>query len=226
MSIKILAISTVVEACSVALLNKGTIHTRFERTNQKNSNYVLLLINDLLQVTNCEISDIDVIAFCIGPGNFTGIRIGINVAQGLAIGRNLKMIGISTLKTLAQGAIKNNRTVRRVLTAIDARMGEIYWAEYELNNNDIWFLRDLETILSPNSAIERMHTLNGEWITAGNGWKIYPNLYKGHQLSLNPLINILPLAEDMISLARIDLKNGNFTKLEHIKPVYLRDKIT
>lgn len=87
-----------------------------------------------LAAGDLTLTDIDALAFGRGPGSFTGVRIGIGIAQGLALGANLPMIGVSTTATMAQGAWRKSGATR-VLAAIDARMGEVYWAEYLRDEN-------------------------------------------------------------------------------------------
>ncbi|PPI86767.1 tRNA (adenosine(37)-N6)-threonylcarbamoyltransferase complex dimerization subunit type 1 TsaB [Candidatus Pantoea edessiphila] len=228
MSIQILAINTATEKCSVSVLaqynNEKIIHNCFEITKRNSSAYVLSLIDKVLKISKISLIDINVIAFSIGPGSFTGIRIGINVAQGLSFGRSIKIVGISTLENLAQGAFRYQGATR-VLTAINARMNEIYWAEYQLNDNGIWFMHDKEKILSPVDAIKRMNYLNGKWTVAGDAWNVYPDLYKGHSLVLNPCAYSLPSSEDMIPLTKVAMRKDSFIQLEQINPVYLRNQI-
>lgn len=98
------------------------------------------------------------------------MRIGIGIAQGLALGAELPMIGVSTLMTMAQGAWRKNGATR-VLSAIDARMGEVYWAEYQRDENGIWHGEETEAVLKPEIVHERMQQLSGEWVTVGTGWQ-------------------------------------------------------
>ncbi|MBK4775429.1 tRNA (adenosine(37)-N6)-threonylcarbamoyltransferase complex dimerization subunit type 1 TsaB [Candidatus Pantoea edessiphila] len=226
MSVRILAFITSIDTCSVALLNNGEIYTRCVIAQQQSYNCILTLINELLQITNCKLIDIDVIAISIGPGNFTGIRIGISVAQGLALGKSTKIICISTLQILAQGVLRHDKKARRVLASINARKDEVYWGEYQLDVNNSWCLtNETENVFSLNNAIKRMKLLNGNWITAGNSWKIYPFLYHGHGLCLDPYVITTPLAEDMLPLAKNLLYKDNFVKPENIQAVYLRNHI-
>ena len=125
---RILAIDTATEACSVALWNDGTIKAHFELCPREHTQRILPMVEEILAAGDLTLTDIDALAFGRGPGSFTGVRIGIGIAQGLALGANLPMIGVSTLATMAQGAWRKNGATR-VLAAIDARMGEVYWAD-------------------------------------------------------------------------------------------------
>jgi tRNA threonylcarbamoyl adenosine modification protein YeaZ len=126
---RILAIDTATEACSAALWNDGTLCAHFEICPREHTQRILPLVQDVLTESNTSLTELDALAFGRGPGSFTGVRIGIGIAQGLALGAELPMIGVSTLATMAQGAWRKTGATR-VLAAIDARMGEVYWAEY------------------------------------------------------------------------------------------------
>lgn len=101
---RILAIDTATEACSVALWNNGTINAHFELCPREHTQRILPMVQEILAASGVSLNEIDALAFGRGPGSFTGVRIGIGIAQGLALGANLPMIGVSTLATMAQGA--------------------------------------------------------------------------------------------------------------------------
>ena len=122
---RILAIDTATEACSVALWNDGTVNAHFELCPREHTQRILPMVQDILTTSGTSLTDINALAYGRGPGSFTGVRIGIGIAQGLALGAELPMIGVSTLMTMAQGAWRKNGATR-VLAAIDARMGEVY----------------------------------------------------------------------------------------------------
>ncbi|SQC44568.1 metal-dependent protease molecular chaperone [Klebsiella pneumoniae] len=88
------------------------------------------------------------------------MRIGIGIAQGLALGAELPMIGVSTLATMAQGAWRKTGATR-VLAAIDARMGEVYWAEYQRDEQGVWHGEETEAVLKPDAVAERLAQLSG-----------------------------------------------------------------
>ncbi|MXP67376.1 tRNA (adenosine(37)-N6)-threonylcarbamoyltransferase complex dimerization subunit type 1 TsaB [Pantoea sp. Aalb] len=225
MSICILALETSAEACSVALFHQDQIDTRFEIAIRNHTQRVLPLIQEVLLAQKLQLSSLNALAFCQGPGSFTGVRIGIGFAQGLALGANLPMIGISSLATMAQGAWRKMK-VRRVIAAINAYMGEIYWAEYQKNNNDIWLGTETETVLLPEKAQERLAALRGKWAIVGTGWQIYPELLKSSGAKLIHTDILLPSAEDMLPLAINKWEQKKIHAVENIRQTYLRNKDT
>ena len=154
MSTRILAIDTATEACSVAVWNQGEIHALFELCPREHTQRILPMVQQVLAESGLALNQLDALAFGRGPGSFTGVRIGIGIAQGLALGADLPMIGVSTLQTMAQGAWRVSGA-ERVLAAIDARMGEVYWGQFERQADGRWLESEGEAVLSPAQALER-----------------------------------------------------------------------
>ncbi|MBS0903544.1 tRNA (adenosine(37)-N6)-threonylcarbamoyltransferase complex dimerization subunit type 1 TsaB [Pantoea dispersa] len=225
MSARILALDTATEACSAALLNQQQIDARFEIAPRDHTQRILPLVQELLQAQSLELSALDALAFGRGPGSFTGVRIGIGIAQGLALGANLPMIGVSSLATMAQGAWRLTGATR-VLAAIDARMGEVYWAEYQRDEQGEWQGAESEAVLKPEAAQARIAQLSGEWATVGTGWQAYPQLLAGATgAQLLTTTVTLPAAEDMLPLALSAWQRGDSVAVENAEPVYLRNEV-
>ena len=197
---RILAIDTATEACSAALWNDGTLSAHFEICPREHTQRILPLVQDVLNESGTLLTELDALAFGRGPGSFTGVRIGIGIAQGLALGAGLPMIGVSTLATMAQGAWRKNGATR-VLAAIDARMGEVYWAEYQRDEQGVWHGEESEAVLKPEAVRERLQRLEGEWATVGTGWQAWPDMAHDCGLTLVDGDIQLPEAQDMLPLA-------------------------
>ena len=221
---RILAIDTTTEACSVALWNDGTTFAHFEECPREHTPRLLPLVKAILSEGNTSLPDLDALAYGRGPGSFTGVRIGIGIAQGLAMGADLPMIGVSTLATMAQGAWRMTGATR-VLAAIDARMGEVYWAEYTRDENGVWHGEETEAVLKPEAVTGRLKQLSGEWATVGTGWPAWPEMAKDTGLTLVDGNMLLPAAEDMLPIACQLLAAGKTVAVEHAEPVYLRNTV-
>ncbi|XTZ40116.1 tRNA (adenosine(37)-N6)-threonylcarbamoyltransferase complex dimerization subunit type 1 TsaB [Salmonella enterica] len=221
---RILAIDTATEACSVALWNDGTTFAHFELCPREHTQRILPLVKDVLNDADLTLTQLDALAFGRGPGSFTGVRIGIGIAQGLALGAELPMIGVSTLATMAQGAWRKTGA-SRVLTAIDARMGEVYWAEYQRDENGVWQGEETEAVLKPEAVKERLQQLEGQWVTVGTGWQAWPDMAQGSLVTLSDGEVLLPAAEDMLPIARQLLAAQKTVAVEHAEPVYLRNEV-
>ena len=225
MSTRILAIDTATEACSVAIWNQGEVHALFELCPREHTQRILPLVQQVLAESGLSLSQLDALAFGRGPGSFTGVRIGIGIAQGLALGAELPMLGISTLQTMAQGAWRMTGA-QRVLAAIDARMGEVYWGQFERQADGQWLESVGEAVLSPQQALERAQQLQGDWAQVGTGWQTYPDLVAGSSLNVTDGQMLLPQAEDMLPLALLAWQQGLAVSVENAEPTYLRNEVT
>ncbi|AOV97212.1 tRNA N6-adenosine(37)-N6-threonylcarbamoyltransferase complex dimerization subunit TsaB [Edwardsiella hoshinae] len=225
MSTRILAIDTATEACSVALWNNGASLAQFELCPREHTQRILPMVQQILAEAGLTLAQLDALAFGRGPGSFTGVRIGIGIAQGLALGADLPLLGISTLATMAQGAWRLT-AANQVLSAIDARMGEVYWGEYRRTADGVWQGEASEAVLSPQQVTERVAALQGEWATVGTGWQTYPAMAADSSLLLRDGQMLLPHAEDMLPLALHAWQTGAVLAVEQAQPVYLRNEVT
>lgn len=221
---RILAIDTATEACSAALWNDGNTCAHFELCPREHTQRILPIVQDILTQGGVSLTDLDALAFGRGPGSFTGVRIGIGIAQGLALGAELPMIGVSTLATMAQGAWRK-QGASRVLAAIDARMGEVYWAEYQRDAQGVWHGENTEAVLKPEAVQQRLAELEGEWATVGTGWAAWPDMTQGANVTLSDGDVLLPEAEDMLPIACKLLEQGKTVAVDKAEPVYLRNEV-
>ena len=204
--------------CSIALWIDGEILSRSILAEQRHSELLLPILQELLAKSELTLTHLDGIAFGAGPGSFTGLRIACGVAQGLAFGSGLPVIGISTLEALAQQAGANN-----VITAIDARMGEIYHAAY-IKSADNW-----ENVSAPILCLPRYAPLmtGDNWVGCGSGFDKHSDKLKRHYgSSIRRFeLSLFPHAREMAQLAAQSFKQGlGFDPVE-IAPIYIRNKI-
>lgn len=226
MSTSILALDTATDACSAALLLDDDLWLeRFAVTPREHTHRILPMVDSLLSEGGITLDRLDALAFGRGPGSFTGVRIGIGIAQGLALGANLPLIGVSTLATLAEGAWRQTGACQ-VLTAIDARMGEVYWAAYRRQKAGVWLSEKCEGVLAPADLAALNADLTGCWATAGTGWKTYPMLLHHDGLQLITGATLLPSARDMLALALHHYRYGVSQPVALAEPIYLRNEIT
>jgi tRNA threonylcarbamoyladenosine biosynthesis protein TsaB len=232
-SLNILCIDSSTEACSVALsTNNQTIYQRFMLAPREHTQKILPTVDEVVKEAQLTLADIDVIAYGQGPGSFTGVRIGISIAQGLAFGLDKKMVGISTLQAMAQQAYveatQNNKLCDSVYAAIDARMGEVYFAHYLLIDG-LMQLQGDERVITPALLIEMHHknemSLINESILVGTGWSAYPELSHFYKDSVTSDI-LYPNAAYMLDSARNLIGQDAAVEPEQAIPVYLRDTVT
>ncbi|MCC0089958.1 tRNA (adenosine(37)-N6)-threonylcarbamoyltransferase complex dimerization subunit type 1 TsaB [Aeromonas veronii] len=222
--LKILAVDTATEACSAALLVGDKLFSRWEEAPRDHTRKILPMVQAVLEDAGISLSDLDAIAFGRGPGSFTGVRIGISVAQGLAFGAGVPLIGISTLAAMAQGAYRLDGA-EQVLTAIDARMNEVYFGRYELIDGRMQLVGD-EVVSEPAALVDVRGKLAGPVTCVGTGFETYGETLSGLADELAVSQVRFPAAEDMLPLARAAWLAGEAVPVELATPVYLRDKVT
>lgn len=218
----LLALDTSTEACSAAVYATGTTFYEFALTPKAHTQLILPMVEKVLTAAGLTLADVDAIAVGRGPGAFTGIRIGIGVAQGLAMAAAKPVITVSTLAALAQQAYQQHGATH-VLTALDARMGEVYWGQYQLAEG-IMQLVDEEQVCAPEHA---PLPEQAGWFAIGHGWEAYAATLAARfagNISATA-VNVLPNAAFMLPLALADWQAGKATAPETAQPVYLRNKI-
>ncbi|MFQ5546206.1 MAG: tRNA (adenosine(37)-N6)-threonylcarbamoyltransferase complex dimerization subunit type 1 TsaB [Acidiferrobacterales bacterium] len=215
---KILALDTSTEACSVALSVDGHIYDCFELGAQHSSR-ILAMVDEVLAEATLALADLDALAFGRGPGSFTGLRIGASIAQGLAFGVGLPVVPVSSLAALAQGQRQN-----RVLAAFDARMSQVYWGAYRRGPEGIMTLMGDERVVAP---AEVPVPEAGDWFGVGSGWDQYAEELKvrlGHRVR-DWAQGGHPHARDVARLGESGFNNNEAVSAEHALPVYLRDNV-
>jgi tRNA threonylcarbamoyladenosine biosynthesis protein TsaB len=220
-STAILAIDAATEACSVALQYQGQVISRFEVCPQQHSQLILPMVDEVLKEAGVTLPELDLLAFGCGPGSFTGVRIGVGVAQGLAFGADLPLVGVSTLQTMAQGAIRLN-SADSVIAAIDARMGEIYTAEF-INENGLACRVEADIVIKPE-LVE--YTLSEKVFAVGTGWQTYQSELSAKVPGIVATEILYPHAIDMLPLAQALLADNKQIAAEDAQPVYVRDTVT
>tara|TARA_R100001443_G_scaffold75024_1_gene82624 strand:- start:30594 stop:31322 length:729 start_codon:yes stop_codon:yes gene_type:complete len=221
--VKLLALDTSTEACSVALLHQNTIIALDEVCPQQHSKRVLPMIDSILADAGLSLHALDGIVFGRGPGSFTGVRIGVSVAQGLAFGADLPVYGISTLAAMAQAAVRLYQA-RQIVAAIDARMAEVYLASFSCDSDGVLRQLSAEQAVKPEQLSPL--GLTGEVIAVGTGWQTYANALQQAQQARIANDILYPSAQDMLSLAQIAYVQGLFVSADQAEPVYVRDEVS
>lgn len=218
---KLLALDTATEACSVALHLNGETICRYKFAPRKHADLILSMVDDLLSEAEIKLKNLDVLCFGRGPGAFTGVRIATGVIQGLAFAADLPVVPISTLATLAQGATDKSEYL---FSAIDARMGEIYWCLFQVKDNLVTAITD-ESVTKPEQLTV---PVNKQWFGIGSGWATYTEVLQ--KIVDKKLIGhdgeTYPHAKDMVPLAINAYESGKVVSAEAAVPVYLRNKVT
>jgi tRNA threonylcarbamoyladenosine biosynthesis protein TsaB len=217
----ILAIETSSELASCALLNgtDAAVLTRESADVRTHSQAVLPMVQELLRDAGIALADCDAIAFGAGPGSFTGVRTACGVAQGLAFGARKPVLPLVTLEAMAE-ACRARTGATDVVAVLDARMGEVYWAQYRWM--DGWQVVREPALCAPaDVAPEPVAGL----IACGNGFAAYPEAFAAHAFAAGALADILPHARELALLGAAALAAGRAVPADDAQPIYLRNKV-
>ena len=221
----ILAIETSSELASCALLSANTLLTRSASGVRTHSQSILPMVQELLAEAGIGLKDCAAIAFGAGPGSFTGVRTACGIAQGLAFGAGLPAVPVVTLAAMAL-ACRQHSGAADVLAVLDARMGEVYWAQYRFDN-DAGADRCHEVVAPTLCAPGDVAPLptSTPLAACGNGFSAYAEAFAGRDFASGALAAIMPHASGVAQLARIELAAGRAVRAAEAQPLYLRNKI-
>lgn len=217
---RLLALDAATEACSVALLTSGALISRTIESGKSNAVKILSMAEEVLAEAQVSLSMLDGIAASIGPGAFTGVRISVAVAQGLAFGADLKVVPITTLEALALQVIEGPES--RALACLDARMGEVYWGCFAWD--------EARGVLATHAArvgppAEVSLDPGVQHLGVGRGFSAYPALATLPGVTIDGVrCAALPNAREIARLGALRLKTGGLDAAD-LKPLYLRDKV-
>jgi tRNA threonylcarbamoyladenosine biosynthesis protein TsaB len=223
--VKVLAIETATEACSVALSLHGRLLLRRDEAGRGPSARLLVLVDALLGEAGIRLRELDAIAFGRGPGGFTGVRLAVGVAQGLAFGAGLPVVGVSTLQAVAQRALALHGDAGGVLVCNDARMGQVYTGAFRRAADGLAAPAGPECVCDP-AAVDLGDGGPARWIAAGRGFAVYPSIVDRFAGQLGPLeADLLPDAAAVATLALPRIAAGEVVRAGDALPVYLRDDV-
>lgn len=220
----ILAIETSTDVCSVALQTGTDLLCDHRIAAQQHGTIVLPMIDALMAEASLSPRQLDGVAFGRGPGSFTGVRIGVALTQGIALGADVGVIGISTMHSVAQGVYRVHGD-QRVAVSLDARMDEVYFACYELGEDAIMRALSDEHICLPSDVPQPPESSSLCW--AGSGAERYEEiLLTRFSVSAEHLRkDAWPHAQDLIGIASPNVATGKLVPAEEAMPVYLRNKV-
>ncbi|MFG1488644.1 tRNA (adenosine(37)-N6)-threonylcarbamoyltransferase complex dimerization subunit type 1 TsaB, partial [Oceanospirillum sp. HFRX-1_2] len=221
---RILSLDTSTEACSVALKLDDEVLENFQLQPRKHTQLLLPMVEEILAEAGVKLQQLDAIAFANGPGSFTGLRIATGVTQGLAFGADLPVIPVTTLETMAFTLFRE-RFAHYIISSLDARMGEVYWAAYHWNGNGFDCIAQPE-VIAPDQVSLINPIADADWVGAGNGWQLLDQFSPVMQsLVQQTYPDLLPQAGDIARLAELYWQQGKTVSAEEAIPVYLRDNV-
>jgi tRNA threonylcarbamoyladenosine biosynthesis protein TsaB len=217
---RVLALDTATEACSVALLTNQGLSGQWAEVGRGHAEQILGMVETVLADGGVSLSMLDGIAASIGPGAFTGVRISVSVAQGLAFGAGLPVVPITTLEALALQAM--DESTHQALACLDARMGEVYWGCFATDS-----ARGVAALgsLTVGPPAQVMFPAAGRYRGIGRGFAAYPALTQLAGIDPQVRAGALPDARHMARLGALRLAAGESMDPAELQPRYLRDKV-
>ncbi len=220
---KLLAIDTATEACSVSLAVGDRRIDRYVEMDRGHAGQLLPMVESVLAEGGLGLSALDAIVFGRGPGGFTGVRLAASVAQGQAFGAGLGVVPVSDLAAVARRVSDLAPQARQILVANDARMREVYWGCFR--SGSLLTAGSGEHVGPPGTV--QIPAAGGEpWAAAGRGLRAWPELAdRCREAGAALYADLLPRASELIELARPLVSAGQVLDPAEALPVYVRDRV-
>jgi len=223
----ILAIDSATPVAGLALLKeKSVIREEFVNFKKTHSETLMPMVDQVLRESEIGVQDLDAIAVTIGPGSFTGLRIGLAAAKGLSLASGKPLIGVSTLDVLAHNIAFSDSLICPLL---DARKQEVYTAFYD--SSGIYPLRlTADMACSPEELVNRVQaqaeaSARKKVVLLGDGFNPYAQFFQDalqECLQVPPAHLLLPRAAALGSLAWLRAGERDFDDAFTLRPVYVR----
>ena len=216
---KILSVETSGKVCAVALTeNKNLIKENLIEDENTHSVKLMPLVDKLLKETNTDINDIDLFACDIGPGSFTGIRIGVSTIKAFLDVTNKKAVGVTSLETLAEN-VKEDGVV---CSLIDAKNQNVYCGIFEKKQDECIPISDL-TFDNINNIINFVKNINKKIIFVGDGSTVYKDMIECEVIGAKVLMDLEQNQLNARNIGQIAFrKKDQAVETNILKPVYLR----
>lgn len=203
-------------------MSQAGLFQQFEHAPRQHAGLLLSQIEIVMGEAKVEKHELAAIAVCHGPGSFTGIRVAVAMAQGLGFALDCPVLPISSLAAMAQGAFRKYGA-KHVAVVVDARMKEVYWAGYEMVDQQIPVPLIEPQLSSPQ---EVSFLADRSWVGIGDGWNSY-----SAELAINTSLDTifsddLFEAQDLLPLALSKLEQGERCLPGQLRPYYLRESVT
>jgi tRNA threonylcarbamoyladenosine biosynthesis protein TsaB len=214
----ILAVDTSTEACSVALQIGNETIAQYADEPRSHSRLLMPMVQQVLAEAQIKVNQLDAIGVSIGPGSFTGLRIGFAAVQGMAYGAEIPVTPVSTLELIA-ATYRRQQNIQAgdVITLLDARMSEFNLGRYRLDKNNQIVALEADQLVSTEQALELIKANQPSAIIGDAG-----NLFESATQHAELFTPIYPNAIDILPMAKQQLDQGSAVNIESVDLVYLR----
>lgn len=212
----ILNIETSTKNCSISLAKNGTclILKEENKGDYSHAEKLHVFIESILQEQNLSINDLDAIAVGKGPGSYTGLRIGVSTAKGLAYAANIPLIATDTLQALAKATVIKSGFI---VPMIDARRLEVYTAMFDNNYNQT---KPTEAKIIDDSSFLEILTEHPLYFLGDGAAKCKDLITHKNAYFID---HKFPSAQEMCNLSFDKFKNKDFEDTAYFEPFYLKD---
>lgn len=221
----ILNIETATNICSVSIARKGKLlGSKESRDDKSHASLLTVFIRELISELQLEFSDLDAVAVSKGPGSYTGLRIGVSTAKGIAYGAGIKLIGVPTLQAMALGVARRFTSIRSdknilLCPMIDARRMEVFTALY---SSDIILYKEISAeIIHPEIFTEILQ--KKEIWFFGNGSEKCRNVIRHPNARF--IDGVEASSTWMTEIAENSFQKEQFEDIAYFEPFYLKDFI-
>ena len=218
---RILGFDTATSACSAAVWEDGRIAARrFEPMSRGQSERLMPMVREVLSEAGADFPDLDLLAVTTGPGAFTGLRIGLAAARGMALAGDLACFGVTTLYAVAAGVSETERQKANMLVVLDSKRAEVYAQAFR---SDLRPLSEAQALMPANLAAL---TANGEGdanrvLVAGDGAGQVIQALKDK--GIEAVLSTAPGVPDAATVAAIAAERWSSDQpAEPLRPLYLR----
>ncbi|HUI29234.1 MAG TPA: tRNA (adenosine(37)-N6)-threonylcarbamoyltransferase complex dimerization subunit type 1 TsaB [Candidatus Acidoferrales bacterium] len=220
---RILAIETATKVCSVAVADECEVLGEFSLfVPQVHAERLIVMTSNLIENLRLTYSDLDAVAVSIGPGSFTGLRIGLSVAKGIAYGQDKKLIAIPTLEAIARLLRDRAGPEKTIVPVLRARADEFYYSSFLVKNSELkmrtgYGIADADSIIAEFSS---------ETFFIGEG-AVELSKHEGakKKFGAGRFIDIPASAKEVALAAQVKLEREEFDDVESLVPMYLKDFI-
>ena len=214
----ILAVDTSTEACSVALQIGDKTIAKFVDEPRSHSRLLMPMVQQVLAEAQIKVNQLDAIGVSIGPGSFTGLRIGFAAVQGMAFGADIPVVPVSTLELMvATYARQESAQAGEIVALLDARMSEFNLGRYRLDDNHHILTVEADRLLSSEQAIELIAANQRVSVIGDAG-----GLFESEPELKSQFTPIYPNAMDILPLAQTEYSAQRAVAIETVDLVYLR----
>lgn len=216
----ILGIETSSSVCSVGFVNgRGWSVERSLEDPHIHSEKLLTLMKNVLREAEADLESVDAIAISIGPGSFTGLRIGLSTAKGLCFSLGLRLIDIPTFDAVAQAALESDSRAAKVCVAVDAKQGEFYFGSTERRDDGTPSAMKVRTQRLEDIVLPEYAGDGSLWITD----RLEVIRDRGIPSELVRPYNAFCKGDVVARLASGKYEKRDFADLAAVEPMYLKD---